>query len=68
MFVERQSCGDLGVLESNPNGQSTIGRYYWANKRQMTMSDQPAEARVLPGLWGEFEFTPSDLVDALLDK
>jgi hypothetical protein len=60
--------GDFGVLESDPNGRTTIARYYWSNKRQVTMSDQPSEARVLPGLWGEFELVPSDPVDSLLDR
>ncbi len=59
--------GDLGILESDPNGQSTVARYYWANKRQVTLGDQPAEARVIPSLWGEFEFTVPNLIDALLD-
>ena len=59
--------GDFGVLESDPNGRATIARHYWANKRQVTISDQPSESRVLPGLWGEFELVPSDLVDSLLD-
>lgn len=59
--------GDLGILESDPNGQSTVARYYWANKRQVTLGDQPSEARVIPSLWGEFEFAVPNLIDALLD-
>lgn len=59
--------GDLGALESDPNGQTTVGRYYWANKRQRMLGDQPAEARLLPGTWGEFEFILPDAVDSLLD-
>ncbi|MFM9963548.1 MAG: hypothetical protein ACKV2Q_20255 [Planctomycetaceae bacterium] len=59
--------GDLGILESDPNGQSTVGRFYWSNKKQVTLGDQPAEARVSPSLWGEFEFLVPDALDGLLD-
>jgi hypothetical protein len=60
--------GNFGVLESDPNGKKTITRYYWANKRQVPISDQPSEAHALPGLWGEIDFVPGDAVDALLEK
>lgn len=48
--------GDLGVLVADPTGQMTLGRYYWANKRNVVLSDQPSEARLLPDQWGEFNF------------
>ncbi|MCX5661266.1 MAG: hypothetical protein NTW19_16390 [Planctomycetota bacterium] len=48
--------GDLGVLVADPTGQMTIGRYYWANKRNVVLSDQPSEARLHPDQWGEFNF------------
>jgi len=59
--------GDFGILESDPTGQNTVGRYYWANKRHVILGDQPAEARVLPNLWGEFEFAEPNLIESLLD-
>ncbi|WP_145093034.1 hypothetical protein [Anatilimnocola aggregata] len=59
--------GDVGALESDPNGRTTIARHYWANKRQVFVGDQPTEARLLPSTWGEFEFPASKELDSLLD-
>lgn len=59
--------GDFGALVSDPQGRTTVARHYWANKRHVIMGDQPAEARLLPGTWGEFEFQPASELDALLD-
>lgn len=60
--------GDLGVTESDSQGITTIARHYWANHSQVSLSDLPSEARVLPALWGEFRFEPAAGVDSLLDK
>ncbi|HTN73657.1 MAG TPA: hypothetical protein VL096_00360, partial [Pirellulaceae bacterium] len=59
--------GDIGALESDPNGRTAIARHYWANKRQVFIGDQPAEARIAPSTWGEFEFQPANELDGLLD-
>jgi hypothetical protein len=59
--------GDVGVTESDPQGISTVARYYWANRTQVVLSDLPGEARVQPSLWGEFRFEVRDGVDALLE-
>lgn len=56
--------GDLGVLQSDPNGQMTIARYYWANKSYIVLSDQPAESRLHPALWGELQFAEPFASDA----
>ena len=53
--------GDVGVLVSDPSGLRAITRYYWANHSNVVMSDLPSEARVLPGLWGEFRFEDFDV-------
>ena len=60
--------GDIGVLVSDPQGLTTVTRYYWANKANVVMSDLPSEARVLPALWGEFRFAPADLESVLDDN
>lgn len=71
--------GDIGALVSDPAGLTTTVRYYWANRSQVVMSDLPSEARILPGLWGEFRFAvpeahdllkdaPAGRVDSLLDN
>jgi hypothetical protein len=57
--------GDVGVLVSDAAGQSTLVRYYWANKSNVVMSDLPSEARVLPGAWGEFRFAPPMMEDLM---
>jgi hypothetical protein len=53
--------GDVGALVSDPNGMSTVTRYYWANKTNVVMSDLPAESRILPSTWGEFRFATPEL-------
>ncbi|WP_439631054.1 hypothetical protein [Gemmata sp.] len=58
--------GDLGFLTADPNGVATVGRYYWANRSLVVLSDLPSEARVHPNLWGEFRFEEPS-VDALLE-
>jgi hypothetical protein len=45
--------GDVGVLQADQNGVSTVGRLYWAGKSQTVICDIPSEARLLPSLWGE---------------
>ncbi len=63
-FVRR---GDIGALESDPEGVSTVARHYWANKTNVVMSDLPSEAKVIPSLWGEFRFRVPDLSESLLE-
>ena len=36
--------GDVGVLESDPNGVRTVSRLYWSNRAHVVMGDLPAEA------------------------
>jgi hypothetical protein len=57
--------GDVGVLVSDPSGLRAITRYYWANHSNVVMSDLPSEARVLPGLWGEFKFEEFDMTKSI---
>ncbi|MFW5857781.1 MAG: hypothetical protein ACOCX4_07885, partial [Planctomycetota bacterium] len=59
--------GDVGALVSDPNGVTTVTRFYWANKDNVVMSDLPSEARALPALWGEFRFVVPDLGERMLD-
>jgi hypothetical protein len=61
-------CGDVGALESDVQGRSTVARHYWANKRQVFLGDQPAETRILPATWGEFDFQSDNELDSLLDQ
>jgi len=55
--------GDVGILLADQNGLRTVDRWYWSGKSQTTVSDEPTEARLTPGLWGEF-----DLVDIAIPK
>ncbi len=58
--------GDLGFLTADPNGLTTVGRHYWANKSLAPLSDLPSESRIHPALWGDLRFeAPS--IDGLLD-
>lgn len=57
---------DVGVLLSDSNGVTTVGRIYWANKRHVVMGDLPAEAQVNPSLWGVWKFVVPDLGDMML--
>jgi hypothetical protein len=52
--------GDLGVLQSDQHGVSTVNRLYWAGKSQTGVSDIPTEARLTPALWGELYITEPD--------
>lgn len=52
--------GDLGLLQSDQNGVSTISRLYWSGKSQRVVSDLPSEARINPALWGEFYFVEAE--------
>ncbi|MEI6519350.1 MAG: hypothetical protein WCO98_04840 [bacterium] len=45
--------GDIGILQGDQNGVSTVGRIYWSGKSQTVVCDIPSEARLLPSLWGE---------------
>lgn len=60
--------GDVGALESDPNGVRTVARYYWANKSNVVMSDLPGEARVNPALWGELRFVVPDVGEMMIDE
>ena len=57
--------GDVGALVSDPSGLRTVTRYYWANHSNVVMSDLPSEARILPGLWGEFKFEEFDMTKSI---
>lgn len=57
--------GDIGFLLSDPNGLRSFTRYYWANHSNVVMSDLPSEARILPGLWGEFIFEEFDMFKSI---
>jgi hypothetical protein len=52
--------GDIGILESDANGVSTINRIYWSGKSQTVICDIPSEARLTPSLWGELYFQDPD--------
>jgi hypothetical protein len=52
--------GDIGLLESDPNGVSTTNRIYWSGKTQTVVCDIPSEARLTPSLWGELYFQDPD--------
>ncbi len=49
--------GDVGILQSDQNGVSTVNRLYWSGKSQRVVADLPSEARLSPILWGTFYFT-----------
>ena len=57
--------GDVGFLTADPQGIATVGRYYWANRSLVVLSDLPSEARAHPNLWGEFRFEPPSVEDLL---
>lgn len=48
--------GDVGRVESDQTGTTRIHRTYWSNQDTKTVMDLPTEARLQPGLWGEFQF------------
>jgi sugar lactone lactonase YvrE len=52
--------GDLGILQSDPNGTGTTSRRYWAGKSQTVVCDIPSESRLIPALWGEFYVSEPD--------
>ena len=62
-LVDSHLRGDVGVLLADQNGLRTVDRWYWSGKAQTTVSDEPTEARLTPGLWGELDF-----VDTLKEK
>ncbi len=43
---------DLGIIYSDPNGQTNQLRMNWANKNTGLVSDLPAESQLHPELWG----------------
>jgi hypothetical protein len=59
--------GDFGILVSDPNGVTTVDRFYWANTSSVIMSDLPAEARLHPNLWGTLKFDAADIDDIFDD-
>jgi len=46
--------GDLGILRGD--GNETIARTYWSNKKTAITDDVPSEAMLTPYLWGNFTF------------
>ena len=46
--------GDVGVLYSDPDGQQTVERVYWANHDTAVVADVPTEAKITPQNWGVF--------------
>jgi hypothetical protein len=46
--------GDLGVIVGN--GVQAVQRIYWSNQINLTVSDIPLEAQVLPAAWGDWRF------------
>jgi len=53
--------GDLGVLQSDPNGVETVSRIYWSGKTQTVVCDVPSETRLIPTLWGDMLFKAHDI-------
>jgi len=53
--------GDIGVLDSDPDGIRTVGRVYWSNRSHVVMGDLPAEASINPSLWGQLHFKIQDI-------
>lgn len=53
--------GDIGVLDSDPDGIRTVGRVYWSNRSHVVMGDLPAEASINPSLWGQLNFKILDI-------
>ena len=51
--IDAHIRGDVGILQGDQNGMSTINRIYWSGKSQTVVCDIPSEARLLPSLWGE---------------
>ncbi|OPZ23593.1 MAG: hypothetical protein BWZ02_03161 [Lentisphaerae bacterium ADurb.BinA184] len=64
---------DLGILQADADGGTTVRRFYWANPLALTVADIPSEARVQPDMWGWIRLrdstrgpaliTPGDLTD-----
>lgn len=49
---------DWGVLTTGPDGVEVLQRLYWANKSTAIISDEAAEARISPQLWGTLLVSP----------
>ena len=47
---------DWGVLVSGPDGNEVMQRLYWANPQTSIVSDEAAESRLHPDLWGMVRF------------
>ncbi len=47
---------DIGILEADRDGGTTVRRRYWANPLVQTVSDIPSEARIQPDMWGWIRF------------
>ncbi|MGI6495449.1 MAG: hypothetical protein ACOX5G_05070 [Kiritimatiellia bacterium] len=47
---------DWGVQEVGADGSVVMQRLYWANQSTRIVSDEAAEARLYPGLWGDALF------------
>ena len=53
-FIGQHLRGDIGLLQSDPNGVRTMGRLYWSGKTATVVADIPSEAKIVPSTWGEF--------------
>ncbi len=47
--------GDAGFISSDPNGLIDTARTYWSNQATNLVNDEPLEAWIYPGSWGEFK-------------
>ncbi len=54
--------GDLGVLQSDPNGVQTVSRIYWSGKSQTVVCDLPSETRLIPALWSQLRFVDESVL------
>lgn len=46
--------GDVGFISSDADGKINTARTYWANPSTNLVNDEPLEAWLNPGAWGEF--------------
>ena len=48
--------GDAGFISSDAQGTMNVARTYWSNQVTHLTSDEPSEAWLYPGTWGEWKF------------
>ncbi|MFZ2657552.1 MAG: hypothetical protein WAX69_21635 [Victivallales bacterium] len=48
--------GDFGRCISEQTGTRTVDRRYWSDNSTLMIGDLSIEARITPGMWGEFSF------------